>query len=250
MILITGGDGQLGKALREFLPDAIYMNHLELDLRAPNLEDRIKELNPDIIINCAAIVGKVDYAEKEPVESIEVNAVAVHRMLSAMHDSSGFIQISTDYVNADNVYGIIKRLAEVLVKLRNGLVIRTSWLFGDGNNWVQWTLANYDKPLTIVSDQISRPTYARDLARVIAKSIGMHGVMNVQNTGEPVSWYDYAKVVCELKGVDCKFTPIGTKDYRSAHPEVAERPLRSVMVNRSDMPDWRVSLQEYLHESR
>jgi dTDP-4-dehydrorhamnose reductase len=248
-VLITGANGQLGTALAEFFPDAVFTSRSELDLLSPDVEAIITKIDPDVIINCAAIVGKVDHAEDHPIESIEVNAVAVHRMLSAMRDPTGFIQISSDYVNADNVYGLTKRLAETMVRRHGGLTIRTSWLFGNGNNWVRWTLKNHAKLLTVVNDQVARPTYARDLAGAIKGAVGRHGLLQIQNSGPPVSWYQYARKICEMTGLDCAFMPIATNTYQHLHPEVADRPRDSVMMDYPGMRDWRLALGEYLENS-
>lgn len=246
MILITGSTGQLGKALREFFPDALYTTRKELDLLGGDITERVKELNPEYIINCAAIVGKVDIAEEFPAETVKVNALAVHDMLKGMKDPSKFVQISSDYAESENMYGLSKRMSEAMVIRHGGLVIRTSWLFGEGNNWVNWTIRNYNKPLTIVDDQWARPTYARDLARYINTSLGQHGMREVQNSGAPTTWYKYARKICRIKGLDCKFTPITTEKYRQLHPEVAPRPLHSVMPNMAEMPNWEDSLKEYI----
>lgn len=247
-VLITGGTGQLGTALREHYPDAIYPTRKELDLLAPDVTEKIKTINPDIIINTAAIVGKVDLAEDHPEESILVNALAVHKMLQGMSDPSNFVQISSDYVRADNIYGLTKKMAESMVLRKNGLVIRTSWLFGGQKNWVTWTLENAHKPLTIVNDQIGRPTYVKDLARAIKEAEGQHGLLEIQNTGLPVSWFEYAMTVCKLADKECDFMPVTSEFYQELHPEVAPRPRDSVFPD-YEMPDWMDSLREYLSES-
>lgn len=248
-ILITGGNGQLGQALREFYPNAIYTDKAELDLSDPDLAKKVSIIDPDRIINCGAIVGQVDAVEDDPLLSIEVNSAAVSKMLSAMRDPSGFIQISSDYVNSDNVYGLTKRLSEAFVRRNGGLIIRTSWIFGDGKNWVNWTLENAYKPLKIVNDQIARPTYARDLARAIKQNDHRRGTLCIQNSGRPVSWYEYAKKVCQIKDIYCAFEPISTEDYMREHPEVAPRPMDSVFEDFPGMPKWQTSLKEYINAS-
>lgn len=250
-ILVTGAGGQLATALKPYYPDALYTSKDDLNLQDPKLTEKIKAIDPDKIINCAAIVGQVDAVEDNPLECIEVNAIAVYKMISAMREPSNFVQISSDYVKSDNIYGITKKLSEAIVLRRNGLVIRTSWVFGpseESSNWPKWVLKNAHKMLTIVDDQIGRPTYAPDLAKAIKKLEGEHGLYEVQNSGEPVSWYDFAKAVCDIKGLECYFMPIHTEDYVATRPNVAHRPLNSLFQDFPDMPDWFKSLQEYIDE--
>ena len=156
------------------------------------------------------------------------------------------VYISTDYVfdgqkqtpyspsdrpNPLNVYGRTKLAGEQFVSslLDRYYIIRTSWLFGNqGSNFVQTILklAQEQSCLSIVNDQVGSPTYAKDLAVVIAKLIGIpcYGLYHVANLGS-VSWYQFAQKIISLKNLAVTVVPITSQEL--GRP--AQRPHYSVL---------------------
>lgn len=275
-ILVTGANGQLGNELRgvleaEFPGQTIYTDRDELDLTDAAAVEKFLVAN-DIthVVNCAAYTA-VDRAEEEKRECAEINTDAVKNLALAA-DTSGakILHISTDYVfdgtghrpyresdkvNPISQYGTTKRKGEtaLLALAPDSIIIRTAWLYSSyGNNFVKTMLRLAEKggEVRVVSDQIGTPTYARDLARAIARILRgnqwVAGIYHYTNEGA-ASWYDFAHAIFRIAGKKVKLTPIPTEDY----PTPASRPAYSIL-DRSrikatygvEIPHWEDSLEE------
>ena len=279
-ILVTGSNGQLGNELRELSDDFpqfdfLYTDLEELDItNASKVNEFFADNKPEVVINCAAYTA-VDKAETEETLAYHINATAVGILAQAAANNNALmIHISTDYVfdgkaffpyqetdktNPVSVYAQTKLAGEqaVVRYASKAVIIRTSWLYSAfGNNFVK-TILKYGKErgfLNIVFDQIGTPTYARDLANtiltIIPQAVNNSGVEIYHYSNEGVaSWYDFAKAIVEISGIECKINPIGTKDY----PLPATRPYYSVL-NKSklkakftiEIPYWRDSVKHCL----
>ena len=275
-ILVTGANGQLGNELhiqldKEFPGSAIYTDIEELDLTDPKAVEAYI-VNNDIthIINCAAY-NAVDQAEEEKMLSARINNDAVKNLaIAADANGAKIIHISTDYVfdgtnyrpyresdkvNPISQYGTTKRKGEtsLLALSPEAIIIRTAWLYSSfGHNFLKVMLekANTQQDLKVVCDQIGTPTYARDLASAIVKVIQSHqwvpGIYHFTNEGA-ASWYDFAKAIFRIAGINKKVIPIPTDDY----PTAAKRPSYS-KLDRSrnketygvEIPHWEESLSD------
>ena len=248
-ILITGANGQLGNELRELLEEkipgqTIYTDREELDLTDAKAVETFV-VNNDIthIVNCAAYTA-VDKAEDQKRECALINTDAVKNLALAA-DASGakIIHISTDYV----FDGTNHR------PYRESVIIRTAWLYSShGNNFVKTMLrlADSQKEVRVVSDQIGTPTYARDLACAILKVLQSHqwvaGIYHFTDEGA-ASWYDFAHAIFRIAGKKVKLVPIPTEDF----PTPASRPAYSIL-DRSrikatygvEIPHWEESLED------
>jgi dTDP-4-dehydrorhamnose reductase len=280
-ILITGSNGQLGREMQELAVDFPQYSFLftdvdELDItNEGKVNDYFLDNKPDVVINCAAYTA-VDKAETEESPAYLVNATAVGILARASASSKALlIHISTDYVfdgkafcpyketertNPVSVYARTKFAGEIAVKENAGqaLIMRTSWLYSAfGNNFVK-TMLKYGKErglLNVVSDQVGTPTYARDLAETILTIIPLalenSGIEVYHYSNEGVaSWYDFAKAIIEMSGIECRINPIGTKDY----PLPAARPFYSVLDKSKlkekfaiEIPYWRDSVKHCIH---
>lgn len=217
-ILITGVDGQLGQTLMQVLSRTHHelygVNRTKLDItnkiRVCSYIDRVK---PDVIVHCAAFTN-VDGAEKDKGLAYEVNVLGTKYIAQvAGRIKCKFVYISTDYVfngekhtpyniedrpNPLNIYGETKLAGEHLVTkyTKNHFIIRTSWIFGKGDNHF---IAKIEKiasvygEVRVVSDQFGSPTYALDLAYFIEELIetDQYGLYHVTNEGI-CSWYEFA----------------------------------------------------------
>ena len=281
-ILVTGSNGQLGSEFRDLAPN--YTQHQffftdqdELDIiQAEKLLKFLKANKIECLINCAGYTS-VDQAEDNKPEAIRLNATAVKQMAEATAKVGAImIHISTDYVfegknfkpytendtaSPKTTYGKSKLDGEIemIFNAKRALVFRTSWLYSShGNNFVKNILekAKSEKELRVVYDQVGTPTYARDLAVGILEILPKipskirAEIYNFSNEGV-ASWYDFAKAILEIKGVDCKVVPVLTKDF----PTPAQRPHYSVL-NKSrvkkdfgiEIPHWRDSLKDCLQK--
>lgn len=252
MILLTGGNGQLGTELRHLL-DEKGIEYISTDAQKMDITDAqatmkfIEELKPTVIYHCAAYTA-VDKAEDEGKELDEkINVDGTRNVaLAAKAVGATLVYISTDYVfdgtlkdgeyevdapvNPQNEYGRTKALGEQVVQeiMDNYYIIRTSWVFGKyGHNFVftMQKLAETRDELTIVNDQYGRPTWTRTLAEFMYFVIDQKapfGIYHLSNDNA-CTWYDFAKEI--LKDTDVKVLPVTSEQF----PQKAKRPQYSVM---------------------
>ncbi len=284
-MLICGADGQLGRSFRALSVEYpawsfTFAARQDLDIADPTSIDRFFREHPvDYCINCAAYTA-VDRAEQEPEAAFAVNAAGVGRLARACAARNAvLVHFSTDYVfhggrgipfreddpvAPQSVYALSKLQgeSEALNQNPSTLVIRASWIYSRfGHNFVNTMLrlGREKREVNVVADQIGAPTYAPDLAGAVFTILtrleaGLRreqdpfGIYHYSNEGA-ASWYDFAKAIFELSGLDCKVNPIETRDF----PTAANRPLYS-LLNKSkikttfglDIPYWRESLKTCL----
>lgn len=282
--LITGGRGQLARALRAAAPDGwqvVAPTRQELDICDPVAIGRALQGAPDLVINAAAYTA-VDRAESEPDAAGRVNAEAVaaladacrERTIRLVHYSTDFIfdgRSGSPYRPGDvpaplGVYGRTKLTGEqAAAGVLDNLVIRTAWVYGaGGSNFVATVLRLLRErdELRIVADQVGTPTHAASLARATWQLAGQdaRGVLHFTDAGV-ASWYDFAVAIQEealaagLTERTVPIVPIATADY----PTPARRPAYSVL-DKAETWDrlggparhWRAELRAMLaqlHES-
>ena len=274
-ILITGANGQLGRELtrqykKQNTVDLILTGSAELDIT--NMKDVYSFVNinrPNIIINCAAY-SAVDKCETEIDLAYRVNTIGPKNLASAANEiGAEIVHVSTDYVfdgnknkpltefdnvNPQSIYGKTKLEGEILVTKHNPkhYIVRTAWLYGDGNNFVK-TMINLSKTnevVKVVNDQWGTPTSTFDVARVIMKLIDdkNYGLFHCTCKGE-CTWYELTKEIFRLKGINTTVLPCSTEEFKRA----AKRPKFSVLRNymleltTGDITrSWEESLEEYL----
>lgn len=278
-ILVTGANGQLGHEMQRVAKSSNH-NYIFTDvadgyekLDITNIEDirnMVKKNNVDIIVNCAAYTN-VDKAESDYDTANLINNTAAGNLATAMKEAGGtLIHISTDYVfqgdrntpcqedwatNPLGVYGKTKLAGEAAIATTgcNSIIIRTAWLYSQwGKNFVktmQSLTATHDT-LKVVFDQVGTPTFAGDLADVIAHIINTGqtdktGIYHFSNEGV-CSWYDFAKLICKLSGNTCDINPCYSEEF----PSPVKRPHFSVLDKKKiketfgiKVPYWTDSLE-------
>jgi dTDP-4-dehydrorhamnose reductase len=258
-ILVLGSSGQLARHLKDVLPDATHCGRDTLDLAEPaSVSAKIEALKPRAIVNAAGYTA-VDKAESEPAVAWRVNAESVAAAaLAATALDVPFLHVSTDYVfdgrksddytpqdptNPLSVYGATKLAGELAARAlcSKSWILRVSWVFSEhGANFLKTMLrlaATRDE-LRVVADQRGRPTYAGDLAAVIAAIVRRSGERNplpfgtYHAVGGPVvSWCEFADLIVEQafqRGMLAKrvpVRPITTAEY----PTPARRPTNSAL---------------------
>lgn len=276
-VLVTGANGQLGSELKLVASaDYIFTDIAELDITDVDAVAEFVERNRiDTIVNCAAYTN-VELAEEEGDIAERVNTTAVAILAGvAKRYNARLIHISTDYVFGGEhfdapikesktpaplgVYGRTKLLGERAIADSgcDYVIFRTSWLYSAfGKNFVKTILclASKREELRVVSDQIGSPTYARDLAKVIAQICQSRdfegGIYHYSNRGE-ISWYDFARAIVEIRGAECKISPCTTAEYGAKAPRPAYSVLDTSKICRAlgcDIPEWRVSLTECINK--
>ncbi|MPM30610.1 dTDP-4-dehydrorhamnose reductase [bioreactor metagenome] len=272
-ILVTGGNGQLGREIKKQLGKAHQL--IMTDVQDMNITDcaQVKEMfsrvKPDAVINCAAYTN-VDGAETDFDGAYKVNVVGPQNLAAqCLETGARMVYVSTDYVfdgagakryreydctNPQSVYGKTKLLGEEITRqiLGRHYIVRTAWLYGDGNNFVRTMLklAETNDTLKVVNDQIGTPTSTVDLAKVIAELLNTdaYGTYHATCQGH-CSWYEFACEIFRLTGKTVQVLPVTTDEF----PRPAKRPAYSVLDNyllrmtgRDTMRNWQEALREYI----
>jgi dTDP-4-dehydrorhamnose reductase len=277
-ILITGSKGQLGLELvnlghqfpnlKLFCTDKFSLDILNFE----EAEQYVLKNKIDVVVNCAAYTD-VNKAEEEFERADKVNHLAVRNLgLIAKKHHLKLIHISTDYVfdgnseipykesnatNPQNAYGITKLNGEKAlseINPQHSMIIRTSWLYSEfGNNFVKsmLKLSKEKESITVVSDQIGSPTYAKDLALAILQIIpkisneGLQ-IYHYANKGQ-CSWFDFASAIMKIAQQNCEVLPIPSSAFKTK----AKRPKYSLLNTDKiqhtfnlEIPNWEDALRE------
>ncbi|HYA18998.1 MAG TPA: dTDP-4-dehydrorhamnose reductase [Bryobacteraceae bacterium] len=279
-IVVFGASGQLGVELCAELRQRGYevrgFERAALSItNGEQVERALAEFEPFAVFNCAAY-NQVDVAEREPAAALDANALGVRNIAVACRQSDArLIHFSTDYVfdgeldrpyketdptHPLGAYAVSKLAGELYAQayLARPIIIRTSGVFGPGGlktargNFpeLMLRLAREGKPLRIVSDHVASPTFAPALA---SRSIDvlerdLDGIFHIGG-GEPISWFDYARLIFEKAGVTADLNPTNEREYRTA----ARRPRYSALDNArlrecgiAPMPPLAQAVEEYL----
>ncbi|HUC96808.1 MAG TPA: NAD(P)-dependent oxidoreductase [Candidatus Saccharimonadales bacterium] len=273
--LVTGSNGQLGRALQIEFPEAEFSDYHELDITSPDLGDTRPWNQYETIINAAGYTA-VDKAETSGGREAawKLNAVAVANLgkvaskynLTLVHISSDYVFDGTKTAHTEDepfsplgVYGQTKAAGDIAASMvPKHYIARACWVIGDGNNFVRTMKSLAEKGIkpSVVNDQIGRLTFTSDLARAIKHLIDIkapYGVYNVSGDGEPASWADIAADVYELAGHSRdEVTGVSTNQYYEGKSDISPRPLQSALsldkikATGFAPTDWRQSLKVYL----
>ncbi|MBS0958845.1 dTDP-4-dehydrorhamnose reductase [Leuconostoc pseudomesenteroides] len=272
--LITGAHGQLGQEVQKLLRER-GLTFVAYDSKALDITSReavmatFKAEQPDVVLHAAAYT-KVDLAEDEGrAMNWQVNVTGTKNIADAAKQyGAKLVAVSTDYVfdglnvgeyretdpvNPRNAYGRAKLAGELAVTESGAAayIVRTSWVFGEfGNNFVytMQRLAESHPKLTVVNDQLGRPTWTRTLAEFMLHLIvveATYGIYHLSND-ETATWFDFAKEI--LKDMAVEVEPVTS----AAFPQKAYRPKHSVMNLEKakstgfEIPSWREALQSFL----
>ena len=278
MILITGANGQLGYDFQRLF-DSLGTKYIATDIANFDITDRKSiddffsiHSNISLIINCAAY-NDVDKAESEIELCNKLNAKAPFNLAKKAKEIGAiFITYSTDFVfygdirnpyteedmpNPPSIYAKSKRLGEisVLEEYEKVFIIRTSWLFGLANNNFNTQVVNWSKDcteLSIVDDQLSSPTYSKDLAYYSWKLINtnLYGLYHITNSGS-CSKYDQAKYVLDKIGWTGNLRKIKTEELNLSAKRSKFSKLDSTKVENiigEKIPGWQDAIDRYFNE--
>ncbi len=277
-ILITGANGQLGQSFAQELKrkktDFLALTSDQLDITDfEKARKMIKKYNPCFVINCAAY-NEVDKAEKDWQKAFLVNGIGVKNLvLACNNNNSVFIHFSSDYVfngkkesaytiadstDPINRYGESKYLGEKLVEnlSKKYYLIRLSWVFGKNPGasfplkLIEWAKKN--KNLRIVNDEISSPSFVKDITKATLDLIntGQYGLYHMTNKGF-CSRYEWAKYILEKINWEGEIIPIKSKELNI----LTKRPKFSVLDNFPlkyaigyELPSWQDATERFLKE--
>ena len=249
--LIIGAAGQLGRALIKAIPAAVPITRATLDLASPESVAEFDFGPYGVVINAAAYTT-VDTAETEDGrrEAWAVNVGGVAALVDAarkhrftmVHISSDYVFDGTQTLHTETepfsplgVYGQTKAAGDVLVgSLPAHYLLRTSWLIGDGRNFVRTMASLADRGLSpeVVDDQFGRLTFTSEITRAIVHLLctkAPFGTYNLSNDGEPMTWADIARVVFQARRRDAaSVRGVTTAEYAGGK-SLAPRPRHSVL---------------------
>ncbi|WP_370616482.1 sugar nucleotide-binding protein [Mumia qirimensis] len=249
--LILGAYGQLGRALRDVLPTADAVDLDTFDMTDADAYAGVDWTRYDTVVNAAAYTA-VDAAETpdgrraawaaNATALVHLARVAAAHRLTVVHVSSDYVFDGTREVHDESepfsplgVYGQSKAAGDAVVAtIDRHYVVRTSWVIGDGGNFVRTMarLAGDGVSPSVVDDQVGRLTFTPDLARGIVhllQSGAPYGTYNLSGGGDPTSWCDIAREVfvrCGRAAEDV--TPTSTEAYGKGK-DLAPRPRHSVL---------------------
>lgn len=272
-ILVTGANGQLGRevARQGCGHELVLTDYDTLDITNGNaVAALMREIKPQAVIHCAAYTN-VDGAETDEDGAFRVNVVGAQNIAAGcLETGARMVCVSTDYVfdgqkknayrefdqvNPQTVYGRTKWQGEEMVRriLGQHYIVRTAWLYGEGNNFVRTMLklAKEHDTLRVVCDQTGSPTSTADLTKAIFRLLASdaYGTYHATCQGQ-CSWYDFACEIFRLAGKEVKVVPVTTAEF----PRPAKRPQYSVLDNymlRMSLSyanrEWPLALKEYLN---
>ena len=285
--LVTGCNGQLGRAVRALADERGVAKDFDFcDIDAFDMSDPAAYGKLDwslygTVINCGAYTA-VDRAETPEGRRIAWAANATGPALLActcaehgitlVHISSDYVFDGTRELHDENeamsplsVYGQSKAAGDIAVAgCPRHYIMRSSWVIGDGKNFVKTMCALSDKVaagnlerVTVVDDQLGRLTFTRDMAAAIFHVLdnrAPYGTYDCTGSGAVKSWADIARACFEAKnGNGNKVVPVSTADYyASAEGPIALRPhfsaldLSKLEAVGFSMPDWERELEAYL----
>jgi len=277
-VLVTGTKGQLGKAIiKNFYNEELTITDIN-SLDITNMDQAfgaIKRIKPAVIINCAALTD-VNRCELDKETAYKINTVGINNLVLAANDlHCELVHISTDYVfdgdrnikdknfspyveddltNPKTFYGITKRLSECTIQdaLTKHYIIRTSWLYGDGENFISRLLRQVSNkvPICVVTDQFGTPTSTEELALFIKVLIREKAFGLFHGSCEGFcSRYQYAQAIFKFMGINYPIIPIRSQEIK----EVVKRPSYSVLENKRlktlgifSFSHWEDALKNYM----
>ena len=285
-IIVTGCNGQLGRAINRQYADSSEFTLLNTDVGSPDVKELditnvdtvlkyVRDEKPYAIINCAAYTA-VDACETNVDAAYKINAIGPRNLsIAAAETGAKLMHISTDYVFAGDaskpyiefdgtdpqgMYGATKLAGENFVKdfAKDYFIIRTAWLYGEGKNFAKTMLrlSETNDMVKVVKDQIGSPTSATELAGMIAHLLPTdnYGLFHGTCEGQ-CSWADFTKEIFRLAGKSTTVEAVTTAQYMAEHPTAAKRPAYSVLENymlklttNYMMSDWESALAAYIKD--
>ncbi|MGA7673293.1 MAG: dTDP-4-dehydrorhamnose reductase [Nitrolancea sp.] len=270
-VMITGGNGQLGRALARTAQDeCVTFTHAELDVADFEAVQRAaEETRPNLIIHAGAMTN-VDGCERDPNAAFRANALGTQNVAAvASNFTSRLVYMSTNFVfdgaqddpydefaepRPISVYGASKLAGEIAVRAvcPRHYIVRTAMVYDEsGRNFVNTMLRLSEdrSSLRVVGDQFGNPTYAEDLAVAIWKLVELpaFGTYHLTNS-DVASWYEWAVETFRLTGKQVVVESIPASEY----PRAAAPPRNGVLANHAasalgiTLPDWRDGLARCL----
>jgi dTDP-4-dehydrorhamnose reductase len=267
-LLITGAQGQLGRALQAQFADREVLAWGIQDLDICHLDlvrKALAHIKPGIVMNAAAFT-QVDQAETNQEAAYRGNALGPRNLALATKELNiPLVHFSTDYVfdgrqscpyhefdrpNPLSVYGQSKLAGEAEVQKHNPqhFIIRTAWLYHIvGKNFPQTILRlAKQEQVRVVKDQFGSPTFAPHLAQAVARLLETeaYGTYHLAGSGG-TNWYDFTKALYQACAIRTAVVPITTAEYPLPAPRPAYAVLTSLQDPSISLPPWEEGVQDF-----
>jgi len=279
-ILITGGNGMLGRTLRRRLArhEIVVADLPEWDITDSDaFLAKTMAAMPDAVIHAAAMT-KVDDCESNRDLAFRLNEEGSRNVAIACKSCGArLIAISTDYVFSGEppkepwawsetdiprprtVYGASKFAGEQMVQmiLPDAVILRIAWLYGAGGPSFVHTMAKLGSqegaPLKVVNDQRGNPTSCDTVADVIEFLLAkpyvsgiVHGTCEDQCT-----WYDLAVELFRLLGLKREVVPCTTEEFPRPAPRPRNSALKKSVLNLLGYrtPRWQDALASFVRDN-
>ena len=276
-VLITGGRGQLGRALQDALAghELLAPGHADLDITdAAAVVEAVRGFRPDVVIHAAAWTDTRG-CEADPERALAVNAGGAGNVARACASTgAAMVYISSNEVfdgarsepyreddepNPVNHYGRSKLAGEreVRTALDRHYIVRTAWLYGPGRVSFPEKIietAREQGRLRLVTDEVASPTWTVDLAAAVARLIdhSAWGVYHLTNAGY-CSRYDWAVEILRLAGLaDVPVEPTTLAEFGVALPKPPFSALANVNAARLgiELRPWQEALADHFRHAR
>lgn len=276
-ILITGGRGQLGRALQDALAqhEVLALDLPEMDITDVKVVRRyFDEIGPELVIHAAAWTDTAG-CEAEPDRALLVNGGGSRNVAEACARAGAvMLYVGTNEVfdgetaepyreddrpNPINAYGRSKLEGERFVQsiLEGHYIVRTSWLYGLGRVSFPEKIAQAaakSKTLKGVTDEIASPTLTVDLAAGIAALVrgAPYGTYHLTNGGH-CSRLEWAREVLRIRGLtDVRVEPATQEEFGAPYrkPVFSALSLEKAARQGIEMRPWQEALREYLQLSQ
>jgi dTDP-4-dehydrorhamnose reductase len=275
-LLVTGAAGMLGRDVMLAADNAghevVGFGHAELDVTdAGAVTRKLEAERPDVVINCAAWTD-VDGAEEAEESATAVNGEGAGNLAAAagavnavvLYVSSDYVfdgakrapYVETDQPAPLSAYGRSKLAGEEATAAANKrhFIVRSSWLFGiGGSNFVETMLrlADTQREVLVVRDQVGSPTYTWHLAYGVVRLIeGVEYGIHHMAAGGHCSWYEFAREIFEQAGVECRVLSATTEMLGRPAPRPPYSALVSGREHAIELPAWQDGLAGYLAQRK
>lgn len=273
-IWICGAGGRVGRKMTMLLADRsveLLLTDIDsVDITDPDAVMEYANINrPHYIVNCAGMTD-ASVCEKNPENAYRVNALGARNLsVAARMGKARLVQMSTDdvfdgrsqvpYTEFDatcprTVYGKSKLAGENFVKefCSRHIIIRSSWIFGDGSPYLCRVLemAAQGRTIKAAADQMASPTGADDLAAKVIELMeqGEDGLYHVTGQG-CCSRYDLAREIVRLSGYRASVEPVEASEDNLSSMVPSYSVLDNMMLRISDiqlLPPWDHMLESYM----
>ena len=286
-IYIAGCGGMLGEAVYQLFSSLCKVKATDIDLNETwlsyadvrdfnQMSTSIKEFNPDIIINLAALTD-LELCERETENTWLTNALGAenlgliasqldvpHVYISTAGIFDGKQDVYNDFDEPDPIsyYAKAKYYGECFVRqyVRKHYVVRAGWMMGGGIkkdkkfiNKIYKQIIGGQKILNVVDDKLGTPTYTVDFAKGLYKLLesDLFGLYN-QVCGGSCSRYDVALEFIRLLGLknEIHINKVPSDFFKEEY--FAQRPASEKLVNMkltrrglNIMRDWKTCLHDY-----